>query len=155
MHPDIRMFFTCPPYTLMDISTEILSNELRNASILPSPQRLAVYRFLKSNPVHPTAETIWNAIRTDFPSVSLTTVYNTLKVLVNAGLIREVPIENGELRYDADLRRHAHFKCSVCGKVMDLFQVLPPEKLTLPDGMEVLETHLFIKGICADCRGKK
>lgn len=80
------------------------AERLRELGIRPSPQRLAVYSYLLSHPVHPTADTIYQAIITAQPSLSRTTIYNTLKLLVHKKAVSTVIIEDGELRFDADLR---------------------------------------------------
>ncbi len=131
---------------------------LRGYGISPSPQRIAIFDFLRKNPVHPTAETIFTAMRKILPTVSLTTVYNTLKLLAGKHAVQEVIIEDGELRFDADMRRHAHFKCLSCGKVFDLFPEKDQPLVTgmpgLPAGFEVKEIHLCLRGTCPSCRGK-
>ncbi len=133
------------------------TQELRSAGISPSPQRLAVYSFLKKHPVHPTADAIFRELRPELPTLSLTTVYNTLKLFVRQGVIQEVIIEDGELRFDADLREHAHFKCTACSRVYDLFPA-PGESVlaklpALPPAFTVAQTHVCLRGKCAACHG--
>ena len=130
-------------------------NYLRGLGVSPSPQRVAIYDFLKNNAIHPTVDTIYQAVIKELPTISRTTVYNTVKKLVDAGAVQEVIIEDGELRYDADMSDHGHFKCMSCGKVYDLF---PPsatplvEKVHgLPEGFRIDRIHLCCRGRCADC----
>ena len=129
---------------------------LRSLGLTPSPQRVAIYDFLKKNAVHPTVDTIYQAVLKDLPGISRTTVYNTVKRLSSVGAIQEVLIEDGELRYDADISTHGHFKCTVCGEVFDLFP--PPgtmmiEKIHgLPEGFEIKQIHLCCRGICQKCQ---
>lgn len=125
------------------------AERLRELGIRPSPQRLAVYSYLLSHPVHPTADTIYQAIIASQPSLSRTTIYNTLKLLVREKAVSTVIIEDGELRFDADLRPHAHFKCRICGRVYDLFD-LPEQKIpALPSpAFKVEEIHICYRGIC-------
>ena len=132
---------------------------LRAFNLTPSPQRVAIYSFLKKNAIHPTVDTIYQAVSAELPSISRTTVYNTVKRLTAAGAIREVIIEDGELRYDADISDHGHFKCMSCGKVYDLF---PPANTPLidrihglPAGFEIQQLHLCCRGLCAECAGSK
>ena len=132
-----------------------LVSELRARGISPSPQRIAVYGFLKSHPIHPTADTIMKELKPILPTLSLTTVYNTLKLFVSKKMVNEVIIEDGELRFDADLKDHAHFKCTGCEKVFDLFpdgnkmdiSTLPP----LPEGFSVDCVHICFRGRCREC----
>lgn len=128
---------------------------LRACGISPSPQRIAVYGYLKSHPVHPTADQIMKELKPHLPTLSLTTVYNTLKLFVAKKLINEVIIEDGELRFDADLKDHAHFKCTNCLKVYDLFpegEKMDISKLpSLPEGFTTESVHICIRGKCAGC----
>ena len=129
---------------------------LREFGLSPSPQRVAIYDFLRKSPIHPTVDTIYNAVIEGQPGMSRTTVYNTVKRLVAVGAVPEVIIEDGELRYDADMRDHGHFKCVKCGKVYDMF---PPGKIPLvekihglPDKFTVLRLHLCCRGYCSECK---
>ena len=81
-----------------------------------------------------------------------------VKKLAEVGAVQEVIIEDGELRYDADMSDHGHFKCQECGKVFDLF---PPANTPLvnqihglPEGFVVKRLHLCCRGLCQDCAGK-
>ena len=129
--------------------------ELRAKGISPSPQRLAVYRYLKSHPVHPTADVLMRELKPLLPTLSLTTIYNTLKLFVSKKLVNEVIIEDGELRFDADLRDHAHFKCVRCQEVFDLFpegEKMELENLpALPEGFTIESVHICFRGQCAAC----
>ena len=128
---------------------------LRRLGLSPSPQRLAIYDFLKNNAIHPTVDTIYQAVLENLPTISRTTVYNTVKRLADIGAIQEVIIEDGELRFDANVNSHGHFKCMKCGEVYDLF---PPagcpavEKIHgLPEGFSITQIHLCCRGTCAKC----
>ena len=123
---------------------------LRKIGVTPSPQRTAIYHFLRTHAIHPTAETIFAAVRTEQPSLSLTTVYNTLKLLVEKRAVREIIIEGGELRYDADMTEHGHFKCLHCGDVYDLF---PPDGVPLVPSVPGLPDDFVLKEIQLCCRG--
>jgi len=123
---------------------------LRKIGVTPSPQRTAIYHFLRTHAIHPTAETIFAAVRTEQPSLSLTTVYNTLKLLVEKRAVREIIIEGSELRYDADMTEHGHFKCLHCGDVYDLF---PPDGVPLVPSVPGLPDDFVLKEIQLCCRG--
>ena len=140
---------------MKELQESVLIAELRAKGISPSPQRLAVYGYLKSHPVHPTADVLMRELKPLLPTLSLTTIYNTLKLFVSKKLVNEVIIEDGELRFDADLRDHAHFKCVSCRQVFDLFPEgekleianLPP----LPAGFSVESVHICFRGKCSSC----
>ena len=133
-----------------------LKNELINAGIRPSVQRLAIYEFVKTHPIHPTAEVVYDALRDHLGSLSLTTVYNTLKLFVDAGLVQLLAIDDTFRCFDGDTSSHAHFRCDVCGKIIDL-----PIKgdccsvVEGTDGFVINEAQLYLKGICPACNQNK
>ena len=120
----------------------------------PSPQRMAVLRYLRDHKTHPTAETIYGSLSPSYPTLSRTTVYQTLEKLYENGLAQKIVIEDGQMRFDADMSNHGHFKCNVCGEVFDFFysQDFPFPKME--KGFEVQEQHLYYKGRCPECSGK-
>ncbi len=126
------------------------SKILTEYGISPSFQRLKVYSYLRSTKSHPTASTIFNQLKGDMPTLSKTTVYNVLKLLHNKGLVKEVTIEDKELRYDAELREHGHFKCTRCGKVHDVF--LNQDLFGMVEKKhQISEIQFNITGICESC----
>ncbi len=99
---------------------------------------------------HPTAYIIFNKLKEEIPSLSKTTVYNVLKLLTKEGLVNEVRIEDNELRFDAEVREHGHFKCSVCGSVTDVFLNQELKQL-IEQKNKVIEIQFNITGICEKC----
>ena len=133
-----------------------LKKELIDAGIRPSVQRLAIYEYVKNNPVHPTADVVYAALRDELGSLSLTTVYNTLKLFVDAGLVQMLTIDDTLRCFDGDTTLHAHFRCDNCGKIVDL--KIKNEFLSMVDGLggfEVKEAQLYLKGLCPLCSSKK
>ncbi len=118
--------------------------------ISPSFQRLQIYSYLKKNNIHPTANTIFTELKKQIPTLSKTTVYNVLKLLASKNLIREVKIEDNELRFDAILQEHGHFKCSECGKVKDVFY--DKEFIEFVEKRnKIIDIQFNIIGVCEDC----
>lgn len=132
-----------------------LKEELINAGIRPSVQRLAIFEYVKKSCQHPTAEVVYEALRDELGSLSLTTVYNTLKLFVDAGLISMLTIDDTFRCFDGNRSCHAHFRCNICGKIVDL-----PMKKDLfslvegLDGYEITDAQLYLKGVCPDCLKK-
>ena len=127
---------------------------LTEAGIKPSIQRIQIFNFLYYSKNHPTVESIYNALSPTIPTLSKTTIYNTLKLFHKQGLTNVVQIENNEARYDADISTHGHFKCISCDKLID-FEI--PDNLKLGsviEDNEVTEYHYYLKGICKDCKTK-
>jgi Fe2+ or Zn2+ uptake regulation protein len=134
---------------------ENVGDFLKNAGIKPSIQRLRIYDFLSKSMEHPTVETIFKALSPEIPTLSKTTVYNTLKLFQEHGIIMVVNIEDNETRYDADTSFHGHFKCTKCGRVYDF--PLSLEHTTNIGGLEnhtITESHYYLKGICSNCKSK-
>lgn len=99
------------------MTKEILSDEkiakcLSEHGLRVTPQRISVYRFLRENPIHPSADTVYRHIVKKYPSFSRTTVYNTLNALVESGLIITVKLDDKEQRYDGNAEFHGHFRGS-------------------------------------------
>lgn len=138
----------------MDDSLKIRREEaariLRLKGIRPITHRVAVYEYLCSNPVHPSAETIFLNLSGTLPSLSRTTVFNVLKLLCENGIVRRITVENDRSLYDANTSDHVHFKCIICGSVHDIFPPKFPE-VELPRGYVASETQMNVWGYCSEC----
>ncbi len=126
---------------------------LREHGLSPSVPRVAIYTWLMEHPVHPTVEELYKGVRPQLQSLSLTTVYNVLKALVACGLVQKVFAEDLELRYDANVTSHAHFKCTTCGKIFDLGMTSEdlPHHVTLPEGFTSHNLSITLWGHCPTC----
>jgi Fur family peroxide stress response transcriptional regulator len=98
--------------------TDPLVGSLRAHRLRLTPQRLAIARALQATQGHPTVQEVHAAVGVYFPTMSLTTVYNTLRSLVAAGVISELPFARG-VRYDSDPTPHVNLVCSECGRILD------------------------------------
>lgn len=121
-------------------------------SIKPSVQRTAVMDFLLNNRIHPTVDEIYVALSFNMPTLSKTTVYNTLNLFVEKRAVRILTLDEKNARYDVDISAHAHFICRVCGKIHDLFNV-KSDVFLLPDTKEFkIETaEISYTGVCQKC----
>lgn len=120
--------------------------------IRPSAQRMAVMEYLLMNHTHPTVEQIYRALSPSMPTLSKTTVYNTLKILESRKAIRVLDIDPTCERFDADTSVHGHSLCRICGAVSNV--MLKDHKFfnkNAPDGMIVDSMQLLYKGICSGC----
>ena len=127
---------------------------LRQFSIKPSVQRSAVMNFLLKNRIHPTIDEIYMALSPSMPTLSKTTVYNTLDLFVEHGAVRALGIDEKNARYDVDISAHAHFMCRSCGAVHDIFD-LSTSMFEIPKTtkfkIDTVEISYF--GICNKCKG--
>lgn len=120
-----------------------------------TPQREAVLRAIQSSEQHPTASEVFAAARALRPSISFATVYNSLRFLKEASLIREIRFGDGASRYDRETERHDHALCSGCGKLVD-FDLPQTAELLAPAArrsrFKAESVHLTLVGVCPDCR---
>ena len=94
-------------------SAEVLSKH----NIRPSLTRVLIYDYLRQHRTHPTAEQIYMSLSPQVPTLSKTTVYNTVKLLTEQGIIKMITIEEQQARFDACTDLHGHFLCRNCGGV--------------------------------------
>ena len=129
---------------------------LQSHNIKPSVQRMSIMRYLMEHLTHPTVDEIYTALSPEMPTLSKTTVYNTLKLLSEHGAIQTLTIDERNTCYDADTSPHAHFLCKRCGKIYDLPHGETKKKVETweMNGHNVQEIHFYYKGICKDCKQK-
>jgi len=106
---------------------------------------------LEKTDAHPTADEVHHAVLRKFPSISRATVYNTLDALTKAGIVRRLSVDPSVARYDADLGAHAHLRCRICERVLDLeMQDGHPASLKR-NGHRIESIRTYAYGVCADC----
>ena len=126
---------------------------LQKFAIKPSVQRSAVMDFLLKNRIHPTIEEIYLSLSPYMPTLSKTTVYNTLDLFVQKGAVRALAIDEKNARYDVDISAHAHFICRECGAVHDIFN-LQPQMYEIPDSQFTIDAvEISYSGKCNCCQG--
>ena len=120
-------------------------------------QRLEILRELASTGEHPDAETIFKRVRRRIPSVSLDTIYRTLRMLEDKGIIARVPATADRARFDANMARHHHFVCRACGRIEDITSPAL-DRVAVPAaaaGLGRVETvHVELRGLCRACQTK-
>ena len=92
---------------------------LRDRGVRITPQRQAVLEYLDNTEAHPTAETIYNSLKSRFKGLSLATVYNILHLFRDHGIVMELSYGDSSARFDGNAENHYHITCSRCGKVAD------------------------------------
>ena len=112
--------------------------------------------YLAARRTHPTADEIYSNLLHEIPTLSKTTVYNSLNTFAKAGLVKVLAIEDKELRFDADTSDHGHFKCGKCGRIFDFAVDLAGLHLqsALP-GFKIKQRDVYFKGICPGCLDNK
>jgi Fur family peroxide stress response transcriptional regulator len=126
---------------------------LKSKGLRVTPQRFAVYANLLSRCDHPTADDILYDLNQDAPTSSQATVYSSLQALRDVDLIREVLLEEGVCRYDANVEPHHHFRCKACGTIKDIpWQQIGGVDLTsLSSAWQVDGYEVTVHGLCDRC----
>ena len=134
------------------MDAELIKRSLEGSGLRCTPQRYAVMAFLMEQAGHPTAAEIFEAVNRVDPRSSRATIYNNLRDLVQAGLVREVAMEGRAARFDAKGTRHHHFICDRCGNVEDIDWYKVPRPASRSLGKRVLrECELIFRGLCGKC----
>ena len=138
----------------MKLKVDDMGAYLKSHEIKPSFQRMKIFEYLITHRNHPTVEMIYKTLVKEIPTLSKTTVYNTLNLFVEKKIAIVIVIEENETRYDADMEIHGHFKCEQCSSVYDID--IEAEKIDLKslDNFQINEHHLYFKGICNKCLEK-
>lgn len=126
---------------------------LKEKRLRVTPQRFAVYANLLDRTDHPTAEQILGDLNRDAPMSSQATVYSSLQALYKAGLVREVLLEEGVRRYDANVAPHHHFRCETCGTIEDIAwdDIRDLSVGGLRPGLQVERYEVTVYGHCEAC----
>ena len=90
-----------------------------NKGFKATPQRLAIYTYISSRDDHPPTEQVYDALKKDHPTISRATIYNTLHLLKQLGLIQELGFNESSVRYDSNMDLHINMVCTNCGYIED------------------------------------
>ena len=115
-----------------------------------TPQRFAVFSFMKDNLTHPDVNRIWEKVRESIPTITRESVFRILTELVDSGVISRMD-KIADARFDGRVCDHGHLICERCGSVVDFD--LPVSSLLPQDmhGFTTWHTELRISGLCASC----
>lgn len=136
------------------MKSNVVYDSLIKHEVKPSVQRMAIMDYMMTHFTHPSVDEIYNALSPKFPTLSRTTVYNTLKLFVEHGAVRMLTIDEHNACFDGDMSLHAHFLCKKCGKIYDIPLQNHEEELmgATVEGNEIMEVHQYFKGVCKDCK---
>lgn len=126
----------------------------KDAGIKLTHQRLVILQAVASSLEHPSAEAVHRAVQASTPTVSLDTVYRTLWLLTDLGLLNTLGPRQDSVRFDANVENHHHYVCTRCGLVRD-FESDDLNALKIPETVNhfgrVVSTHVEVRGICDRC----
>lgn len=126
----------------------------RSAGVKLTHQRLEIFRAVASSEKHPSAEDIYQVVRESMPTISLDTVYRTLWLFIDLGLLKTFGQREERARFDANLAHHHHYRCLKCGMVRD-FESTELNDLPIPESVnqfgDIVSTQIEVQGVCARC----
>jgi Fur family peroxide stress response transcriptional regulator len=141
--------------TEIDRRVERFKAAARDAGVKLTHQRLEIFKAVASSLEHPSAEAVHRAVQATMPTVSLDTVYRTLWLVKDLGLLTTLGPRQDRVRFDANLDRHHHYVCVRCALVRD-FDSEDLDGLRIPDAVSqlgsIVDAHFEVRGICAQCQ---
>lgn len=138
----------------MGASVNEAIEQLKMNGVRMTPQRHAILSYLMGSMSHPTADEIYKSLSPNYPSMSVATIYNNLRLFVEAGLVRELTYGDDSSRFDADLSDHYHAICKSCGQIVDFEYppLLEVERAASDKTGFMVEGHrMEIYGVCSTC----
>ncbi|HEY3426492.1 MAG TPA: transcriptional repressor [Negativicutes bacterium] len=130
---------------------------LRDRGFKVTPQRLAIYQVLANTKAHPSAEMIFTQLQPSYPTMSLATVYKTIEILKEIGLVQILNVGEDSFRYDANINSHCHICCTSCGRVDDLEGIDSADlvaKVAEKSEYRLTGQQFYFYGACPECSQK-
>jgi Fe2+ or Zn2+ uptake regulation protein len=131
-----------------------LEEALRERGLRVTPQRVLIHRAVRELDRHVTADEVLAAVSERLPNASLPTVYSTLELLEELGMVRRLAARSGAALYDPRTDEHQHVVCRNCGRVEDLdvpVDSIRALRAARRRGFEPSDAELVVSGLCGDC----
>lgn len=125
---------------------------LRRRGLRATPQRRAIIAAVRSAGGHWTAESVFDRVRTELPTISLKTVYETLHSLVGVGELRELVLGRGPTRFDTAADPHHHVICLECNRIEDMDFDADAIVIDQAKGFSIVRTNVIAWGRCPECQ---
>ncbi len=135
----------------------LIIKAFRKKGYKATPQRIAISRFVLHSHEHPNAQKIYNEVRKVYPTVSLATIYTTVQILKEVGLVQELNLSTGQARFDPNTEPHAHLVCLQCGSISDWIDPLIQKlvsRISAEASFIVNTSSLDVNGVCKNCDRK-
>jgi len=123
--------------------------------IKPTAQRIAIMRYLMGHETHPTVDEVYRKLCGRMPTLSRTTVYNTLRMFSDHNAARMITIDEHRVCYDGNISPHTHFYCKRCKRIIDIFDNAESVSPVGVGGNRVDDIHLYYRGVCEACLRKE
>lgn len=127
---------------------------LRAKGLRATPQRRAIIDAVLATGGHVTAQSVYDRVRTELPTISLKTIYETLHSLVAVGELRELVLGVGPIRFDTTVRPHHHAICLNCNRILDMdfdTDLLPVDQR---QRFSIVRTDVIAWGRCPECQAQ-
>ena len=121
-------------------------------------QRRVILEELKVAQFHPTADEIYERVRQRLPRISLGTIYRNLEILAAHGKIHKLDLPGSQRRFETNLAKHYHVRCTECGKIDDVIFEIPfafEDNVVSPGNYEICNVRLEFLGFCPECKTNK
>ena len=129
------------------MSHQDLIEKLERAGIRPSAQRVAIAAYVLSTEDHPSADVVWSRVKAEFPMVSRATVYNTLQLFREHGLVQQLVLAEGSVVFDPKVEPHHHFVDDDTGAIHDIpWTALRVGKVDELEGVDVRDYMVVVRG---------
>jgi Fe2+ or Zn2+ uptake regulation protein len=129
------------------VSHQPIIDQLTRLGIRPSAQRVAIAAYVLATEEHPSADLVWSRVKATLPVVSRATVYNTLKLFVEKGLLQELVLAPGHSVYDPKVEPHHHFLDDISGAIHDVpFEAVQVSRVQELPGFEVRDYSVVLRG---------
>lgn len=128
---------------------------LRERGFKVTPQRLAIYKVLCETTEHPSAEMIFSKLQPYYPTMSLATVYKTIDILREIGLVQILNVGEDSFRYDANVTNHPHIRCMSCKRVDDMYDIDSSafiDQVKEKTAYRLTDQQFYFYGICPKCQ---
>ena len=140
---------------MREIHETSIIRALRGKGYKATPQRIAIGRFALQSRNHPTIQMIYSEVKKSYPTISLSTVYKTVKILQEAGLIQELNYPKDQTRFDSFMEPHINLLCLSCGNVKDAKNSCIQEmvaQVSADENFVAAGLRFDIYGVCQSCR---
>ncbi|MFN3966252.1 MAG: Fur family transcriptional regulator [Endomicrobiia bacterium] len=131
-----------------------IAKTLLEKGVKPTFHRVKIFEYLRNHRTHPDIEEIYKDLLEECPTISKTTIYNTLKMFIDKGLAVCITIKD-KMCFDGYIEAHQHFICQKCGNIYDINVSCPYIKMQKIDGHLIKEFCTYFRGICKSCLQKE
>jgi len=131
-----------------------LAQRLEQHDVRPSAQRVAIASYVLDTQDHPSADEVWSRVKERFPMLSRATVYNTLQLFTEKGLVRQLVLAEGRQVFDPNVEPHHHFIDDETGAIRDIpWSALRVSKVEQLEDVDVREYMVVVRGSSRSSKG--